>query len=134
MPKKEIVNISRSNHQLPGVELPQEEIIANYDQVLSQEIPAGVDRRTFLMRSAVIGAAVVITGNPITAQEVARRSTPKKNDRPARTEAPPNTDSKLHVVMKTKGPVMTTIDEFYKVGPGPSSSHTIGPMRITYEN
>src|SRR5947199_3517131 len=26
---------------------------------------------------------------------------------------------------------MTTLDEFYKVGPGPSSSHTIGPMRIT---
>ncbi|HJY06510.1 MAG TPA: serine dehydratase beta chain, partial [Bryobacteraceae bacterium] len=32
-----------------------------------------------------------------------------------------------------KGPVMTTLDEFYKVGPGPSSSHTIGPMRITYD-
>ena len=28
---------------------------------------------------------------------------------------------------------MTTLDEFYKVGPGPSSSHTIGPMRITYD-
>jgi L-serine dehydratase len=28
---------------------------------------------------------------------------------------------------------MTTIDEFYKLGPGPSSSHTIGPMRITYD-
>jgi L-serine dehydratase len=28
---------------------------------------------------------------------------------------------------------MTLIDEFYKVGPGPSSSHTIGPMRITYD-
>src|SRR5678809_1426917 len=29
--------------------------------------------------------------------------------------------------------VMTVLDEFYKVGPGPSSSHTIGPMRITYD-
>jgi L-serine dehydratase len=28
---------------------------------------------------------------------------------------------------------MTTVEEFYKVGPGPSSSHTIGPMRITYD-
>src|SRR5215813_8315961 len=28
---------------------------------------------------------------------------------------------------------MTVIEEFYKVGPGPSSSHTIGPMRITYD-
>ena len=25
------------------------------------------------------------------------------------------------------------LEEFYKVGPGPSSSHTIGPMRITYD-
>jgi len=25
------------------------------------------------------------------------------------------------------------VEEFYKVGPGPSSSHTIGPMRITYD-
>jgi L-serine dehydratase len=36
-------------------------------------------------------------------------------------------------VKEQKGPVMTVIDEFYKVGPGPSSSHTIGPMRITYD-
>ena len=34
---------------------------------------------------------------------------------------------------KGQGPVLTTADEFYKVGPGPSSSHTIGPMRITYD-
>jgi L-serine dehydratase len=126
MPKKEIVNITRSNEQSP--EIGQEEVLANYDQVVSQEIPDGVDRRTFLMRSAVIGAAVMITGNHMTAQEVAKRSTP-----PARTEAPPNTDPNLNVVKKSKGPVMTTADEFYKVGPGPSSSHTIGPMRITYD-
>jgi L-serine dehydratase len=39
----------------------------------------------------------------------------------------------LNVVKKSKGPVMTVLDEFYKVGPGPSSSHTIAPMRITYD-
>ena len=39
----------------------------------------------------------------------------------------------LDVVKKSKSPVMTTLEEFYKVGPGPSSSHTIGPMRITYD-
>jgi L-serine dehydratase len=39
----------------------------------------------------------------------------------------------LNVVRKEKGPILTTVDEFYKVGPGPSSSHTIGPMRITYD-
>src|SRR4029450_5123482 len=42
-------------------------------------------------------------------------------------------DPKLNVVKKGQGPVLTTVDEFYKVGPGPSSSHTIGPMRITYD-
>ena len=41
--------------------------------------------------------------------------------------------SDLNVVRKSKGPVLTTLEEFYKVGPGPSSSHTIGPMRITYD-
>ena len=39
----------------------------------------------------------------------------------------------LDVVKRSKGPVMTALEEFYKVGPGPSSSHTIGPMRITYD-
>jgi len=32
-----------------------------------------------------------------------------------------------------KGPIMTVLEEFYKMGPGPSSSHTMGPMRITYD-
>ena len=32
-----------------------------------------------------------------------------------------------------KGPILTVLDEFYKMGPGPSSSHTMGPMRITYD-
>jgi L-serine dehydratase len=86
----------------------------------------GIDRRAFLMRSAVIGAVSVITG--------CSRSTPAAalSAPPASQPAPPLSDD-LHVVKKSKGPVMTTLDEFYKVGPGPSSSHTIGPMRITYD-
>src|SRR5690348_2997547 len=39
----------------------------------------------------------------------------------------------LAVVQQSKGPIMTTLEEFYKMGPGPSSSHTMGPMRITYD-
>jgi L-serine dehydratase len=39
----------------------------------------------------------------------------------------------LHVVQKAKGPILTVLKEFYKIGPGPSSSHTMGPMRITYD-
>jgi hypothetical protein len=40
----------------------------------------------------------------------------------------------LNVVKEQKGPVMTVLDEFYKVGPGPSSSHTIGPMRVNFSD
>src|SRR5215471_13464145 len=100
-----------------------EDALASTDQFVSQEVPPGVDRRTFLMRSAVIGATAVITGGRISAQERTQRA----------TAGPPKLDANLAVVKKTKGPVMTTLDEFYKVGPGPSSSHTIGPMRITYD-
>jgi len=49
-------------------------------QVISQEIPPGADRRTFLMRSALIGATAIITGRPVSAQERTARSqgTPPK--------------------------------------------------------
>ena len=33
----------------------------------------------------------------------------------------------------TATPIQTTLDELFKIGPGPSSSHTMGPMRITYD-
>ena len=33
-------------------------LFRKHRQLISQEIPPGVDRRTFLMRSAVVGAAV----------------------------------------------------------------------------
>jgi len=56
------------------------------------------------MRNAVIGAAAVMTGTQLTPEARAQQA--------AREAA---------------------ADEFYKVGPGPSSSHTIGPMRITYD-
>src|SRR4051794_37191293 len=90
-----------------------------------EDIPAGVDRRAFLMRASMIGSVAVLTG--------CSAADPKRSV----LAAPPPQETKLsgdlEVVKKSKGPVMTTIDEFYKVGPGPSSSHTIGPMRITYD-
>src|SRR5258706_15096725 len=91
-------------------------------ELISREVPQGVHRRTFLMRSAVVSSAVMITGNYMSAQEMTQRSS-----------AAPPLAADLNVVKQEKGPVMTTLDEFYKVGPGPSSSHTIGPMRITYD-
>lgn len=41
--------------------------------------------------------------------------------------------SDLAVVRKSKGPVMTQVDEFFKMGPGPSRTHTMSPMRISYD-
>jgi L-serine dehydratase len=91
----------------------------------SQKIPDSVDRRAFFMRSAMIGATAVLTGRTVSAQERANKS----SGAPPAPQLSPD----LNVVKEQKGPVMTTLDEFYKVGPGPSSSHTIGPMRITYD-
>ena len=92
-------------------------------------IPSGVDRRTFLMRNAVIGSAAVMTGTVWTpearaAQAAKEAAEPKKGSVVSPT---------LDVVKKSKAPIITVLEEFYKVGPGPSSSHTIGPMRITYD-
>ncbi len=98
---------------------------ASLEAPLSSEI----NRRSFLMRNAVIGAAAVMTGQTWTpearAQQAAKEAAAPKQ---GATLSPD-----LEVVRKSKGPVMTVLDEFYKVGPGPSSSHTIGPMRITYD-
>ena len=88
------------------------------------EPPRGSDRRAFMMRSALATAIAALTGRPIAAFAQVPAKDPK---------TPVTLDPSLNVVKKSKGPVMTTVDEFYKVGPGPSSSHTIGPMRITYD-
>ena len=98
------------------------------------EIPEGVDRRKFLVRSAVIGAAVIMNGTEMSAEDRARRGASESQATPPQPKGLGATMSQeLDVVKRSKGPVMTVLDEFYKVGPGPSSSHTIGPMRITYD-
>jgi len=123
--------MSRDENTVPEASPTTTERMAETDglgsttELVSQEVPSGVDRRTFLMRSAVVGATAVITGSSIAAQERTQRSTAPAPSVPL--------SANLDVVKKEKGPVMTTLDEFYKVGPGPSSSHTIGPMRITYD-
>src|SRR3954468_21593870 len=89
----------------------------------------GLDRRSFLMRHAVIGAAAALTGASWTPQARAQQAA-KEAGAP---QLAAGTSPDLNVVKASKGPVMILADEFYKVGPGPSSSHTIGPMRITYD-
>jgi L-serine dehydratase len=106
---------------------PHDELIpANLSE---SAVPTDVDRRSFFMRNAVIGAAAVMTGTKWTPE--ARAAQAAKEAQQPKLGATMSAD--LDVVKKSKGPVMTVVDEFYKVGPGPSSSHTIGPMRITYD-
>jgi L-serine dehydratase len=95
-------------------------------QLDMSEPPPGSDRRAFMMRSSLAVAIAALTG----CKPADISKTPAKAPAGKLGTA---LDPKLNVVAKSKGPVITTIDEFYKVGPGPSSSHTIGPMRITYD-
>ncbi len=100
--------------------------------ISEENLPANIDRRTFIIRNAVIGAAAVMTGTTWTREAraaQAAKEAAKKGAAPLGSTLSPD----LNIVKQSKGPVMTVVDEMYKVGPGPSSSHTIGPMRITYD-
>ena len=117
-----------NDHRKPlnqPVEIDPNDPLGSVDDIVSQKVPEGVDRRAFLMRSALIGATAIILDRPISAQLRANRLTG--------TPPAPQLSPTLNVVKESKGPVLTVLEEFYKVGPGPSSSHTIGPMRITYD-
>src|SRR5215211_290739 len=124
------MSITLSSLTMSNKEVEKSDPFADTRPLTLQEIPRGVDRRSFLMRSAVGGAAAVMTGCAASPEE--RTAKAVETLPPAAPSTPPLAQD-LHVVMKAKGPVLTTADEFYKVGPGPSSSHTIGPMRITYD-
>ena len=121
-----------NNDEKPRDAPREEDPLADTSQLLSRDVPAGVDRRSFLIRSAVGGAAAVMTG--CTVSDADRNAKAAATAPPqAKPAAAPPLSADLNVVKKGQGPVLTTVDEFYKVGPGPSSSHTIGPMRITYD-
>jgi L-serine dehydratase len=106
---------------------------ADTHRLIAHEIPHGVDRRSFLMRTAVGGAAAVMTGCSPSSEDKTAKAAATAQPAAAPAASAPPLAADLYAVMKAKGPVLTTVDEFYKVGPGPSSSHTIGPMRITYD-
>jgi L-serine dehydratase len=83
--------------------------------------------RTILAGSA--GALLVGCSEKQPAQQASQEAPAASSAAPAG----PALSSDLAVVQQSKGPIMTTLEEFYKIGPGPSSSHTMGPMRITYD-
>jgi L-serine dehydratase len=82
-------------------------------------------RRNFGRTVLAASAGALITGCAKPSKSTAEAA--------ARTDSLAGLSSGLAVVQQSKGPILTALDEFYKMGPGPSSSHTMGPMRITYD-
>jgi L-serine dehydratase len=91
----------------------------------SNEAPFKLSRRALGKLALAGSAGVMLSGFT--------GSRPAKAAQQEGSPAKPALSQELNVVQKGKGPVMTVLDEFYKMGPGPSSSHTMGPMRITYD-
>ena len=67
--------MSKPNDEINAKEKLSDDPLADTGEVVSHVIPRGVDRRTFLMRSAVVGATAVMTGRIVTATERTERST-----------------------------------------------------------
>src|SRR3979411_598265 len=83
-------------------EVDRDDPLGNADEPISQEIPLGVDRRKFLMRSAVIGAAAVITGRYVSAHE--RTLTAVRESLPVLPQAPPSVQLDQNLNVRKKGP------------------------------
>jgi len=90
--------------------------------VTKVEVPTPLNRRQFGYTALAASAAALLAG-----------CSKKEPAEAAASAAQPALSPELNVVQASKGPIMTTLEEFYKMGPGPSSSHTMGPMRITYD-
>src|SRR6185369_7012810 len=97
-------------------EVVHDDPLTDISQVIRHEIPRDVNRRNFLMRSAVVGAAAVMTGRHVSARERTLTVLGESLALPQATGPAPPLSADLDVVKKGKGPVLTTLDEFYKVG------------------
>jgi hypothetical protein len=75
--------------------------LADTSRLLSKEIPPGVDRRNFLIRSAVGGAAAVMTGRAVSAEE--RTAMAVATLPPQAAGAAPPLSADLDVVKKGRG-------------------------------
>src|SRR5215467_3996531 len=83
--------------------------LGSCDDLTSQEVPAGVDRRSFLMRSAVGGAAAVMMGRSVSASERTAKAIATLPVLPQAGSSPPLAKD-LEVVKKGHGPVLTTAE------------------------
>jgi L-serine dehydratase len=95
----------------------------------SKSKSGGISRRDFGCAALTAVTASVFAGCSKAPQQTEQTAAPAPPPAPAGGALSPD----LEVVKQSKGPIMTTLEEFYKMGPGPSSSHTMGVMRCTYD-
>src|SRR4029453_18505337 len=80
------------------------------------DLPENIDRRTFIIRNAVIGAAAAMTGTVWTTEARAAQAAKEAVEKgPLPPLDSTSMSQDLDVVKRSKGPVMTVLDEFYKV-------------------
>src|SRR4051812_35242680 len=77
-------------------------------ELASPAVPPGVDRRSFIIRSAVVGAAAMMTGKSLLAAE--------RTSEAVRSLPVFSSGKGLFLQLASKGPIMTTVDELFKVG------------------
>src|SRR5436190_23212204 len=85
--------------------------------------PAGIDRRSFLVRNAVIGAAAVMTGKAWTPEARAAQAEKEAGAPKLGSKLSPDLD----VVKKSKGRTRTVPTECTRGGPGLRSPPRSGP-------
>src|SRR5436853_5340715 len=81
------------------------------------ESDSNIDRRTFIIRNAVIGAAAVMTGTAWTRDARAAQAAKEARAATGKPQLGATMSPDLNIVKQSKGPVMTILEEFYKVGP-----------------
>jgi hypothetical protein len=94
----------------------------------AQELPQGVDRRAFMMRTAMMGRSLFWRAPPpASAAETAKKAASATSPHTSQARSQPQRGEAVEGTGHDRpGGVL-------QGRPGPSSSHTIGPMRITYD-
>src|SRR5258708_35518860 len=95
----------------------QDDPLGRSEDVISADVPTGVDRRTFFMRSAVIGATAGITGIPASAEQRTKGSTapPPQAATTGANNPTVHLSPELDAAQKDHALGMTTRDQCYKV-------------------
>ena len=106
-----------SSTENPG-DVVREDPLADTSRLLSQEVPPGVDRRSFLIRSAVGGAAAVMTGRVVSADARMAMAIATMPSVAARQGRRRRCSADLDVVKKGQGPVLTIGRRVLQGGPG----------------